>query len=107
MCSIKGILERPFPRLRPPPYQKPHPPLVRACIGEQSMLEMAKIGGRSSIGIQTLDTLRQRLQRYKNTMCEAGFDEEAVEKSSMKPGPSAPYTSLIVMMKRWRQQSRR
>ena len=31
-----------FPRLRPPPYQKPHPPLVRACIGEASMLEMAK-----------------------------------------------------------------
>ena len=35
-----------FPRLRPPPYQKPHPPLVRACIGEASMLEMAASAGR-------------------------------------------------------------
>jgi alkanesulfonate monooxygenase SsuD/methylene tetrahydromethanopterin reductase-like flavin-dependent oxidoreductase (luciferase family) len=68
-----------FPRLRPPPYQKPHPPLVRACIGEESMLEMAKIGRPVLIGVQTLDTLRQRLQRYRDTMLKAGFKEDAVE----------------------------
>ena len=70
-----------FPRLRPPPYQKPHPPLVRACIGEESMLDMAKIGRPVLIGVQTLDTLRHRLQRYKDTMFKAGFDEDAVEKT--------------------------
>jgi alkanesulfonate monooxygenase SsuD/methylene tetrahydromethanopterin reductase-like flavin-dependent oxidoreductase (luciferase family) len=70
-----------FPRLRPPPYQKPHPPLVRACIGEESMLEMAEIGRPVLIGVQTLDTLRHRLQRYKDTMLKAGFDEDAVEKA--------------------------
>jgi alkanesulfonate monooxygenase SsuD/methylene tetrahydromethanopterin reductase-like flavin-dependent oxidoreductase (luciferase family) len=68
-----------FPRLRPPPYQKPHPPLVRACIGEASMLEMASIGRPVLIGVQTLDTLRQRLHRYTDTMLKAGFEEEAVE----------------------------
>jgi alkanesulfonate monooxygenase SsuD/methylene tetrahydromethanopterin reductase-like flavin-dependent oxidoreductase (luciferase family) len=68
-----------FPRLRPPPYQKPHPPLVRACIGEESMLEMAKIGRPVLIGVQTLDTLRQRLQRYQDTMYEQGFGESVVE----------------------------
>jgi alkanesulfonate monooxygenase SsuD/methylene tetrahydromethanopterin reductase-like flavin-dependent oxidoreductase (luciferase family) len=70
-----------FPRLRPPPYQKPHPPLVRACIGEESMLEMAKIGRPVLIGVQTLDTLRQRLQHYKDTMLNARFGENAVEKA--------------------------
>lgn len=70
-----------FPRLRPTPYQKPHPPLVRACIGEESMLEMAKIGRPVLIGVQTLDTLRQRLQRYKDTMHGGGFGEDAVEKA--------------------------
>jgi alkanesulfonate monooxygenase SsuD/methylene tetrahydromethanopterin reductase-like flavin-dependent oxidoreductase (luciferase family) len=68
-----------FPRLRPPPYQKPHPPLVRACIGEASMLEMASIGRPVLIGVQTLDTLRQRLQRYTETMLKAEFEKEAVE----------------------------
>jgi alkanesulfonate monooxygenase SsuD/methylene tetrahydromethanopterin reductase-like flavin-dependent oxidoreductase (luciferase family) len=70
-----------FPRLRPPPYQKPHPPLVRACIGEASMLEMAKIGRPVLIGVQTLDILRQRLQRYQDTMYEQGFEENVVEKA--------------------------
>jgi len=68
-----------FPRLRPPPYQKPHPPLVRACIGEASMLEMASIGRPVLIGVQTLDALRQRLRRYTETMLKAGFEKEAVE----------------------------
>jgi alkanesulfonate monooxygenase SsuD/methylene tetrahydromethanopterin reductase-like flavin-dependent oxidoreductase (luciferase family) len=68
-----------FPRLRPPPYQKPHPPLVRACIGEASMLEMASIGRPVLIGVQTLDTLRQRLHHYTETMLKAGFEKEAVE----------------------------
>jgi alkanesulfonate monooxygenase SsuD/methylene tetrahydromethanopterin reductase-like flavin-dependent oxidoreductase (luciferase family) len=69
-----------FPRLRPPPFQKPHPPLVRACIGEESMLDMAKIGRPVLLGVQPLDTLRQRLQRYQGTMLETGFDADVVEK---------------------------
>jgi alkanesulfonate monooxygenase SsuD/methylene tetrahydromethanopterin reductase-like flavin-dependent oxidoreductase (luciferase family) len=68
-----------FPRLRPPPFQKPHPPLVRACIGEESMLDMARIGRPVLIGVQTLDTLRRRLQRYEETMRDSGFREDVVE----------------------------
>ncbi len=68
-----------FPTLRPRPYQKPHPPLVRACITEESLVEMAAIGRPALIGIHTLDTLRHRLQLYKDTMLQAGFQEEAVE----------------------------
>ena len=68
-----------FPTLRPRPYQKPHPPLVRACISEESALEMAKIGRPILIGIQTVDELRQRFQRYHDTMLGAGFTEGSVE----------------------------
>ena len=68
-----------FPTLRPRPLQKPHPPLVRACISEDSLVEMAKIGRPVLIGIQTLDTVRHRLSLYHDTMLEAGFSEESVE----------------------------
>ena len=68
-----------FPTLRPQPYQKPHPPLIRACISEPSLVEMAKIGRPVLIGIQSVDTLRHRLQLYHDTMLEAEFAEEAVE----------------------------
>ena len=64
-----------FPLLRPRPYQKPHPPLIRACISEASTIAMAKIGRPVMIGIQTLDTLRSRLEQYQATMLEAGFTE--------------------------------
>ena len=68
-----------FPTLRPRPYQKPHPPLVRACISENSVVEMAKIGRPVLIGIQTVDTLRRRFQLYHDTMLESGFTPEEVE----------------------------
>ena len=68
-----------FPTLRPRPYQQPHPPLVRACISEDSLVEMAKIGRPALIGVQTVETLRHRLKLYRDTMLESGYDEGAVE----------------------------
>ncbi len=70
-----------FPELRPRPYQQPHPPLVRACIGEASLVEMAKLGRPVLIGIQTLETLRHRLQLYRDTMLATGFSEAEVEQA--------------------------
>jgi alkanesulfonate monooxygenase SsuD/methylene tetrahydromethanopterin reductase-like flavin-dependent oxidoreductase (luciferase family) len=70
-----------FPQLRPRPYQQPHPPLVRACIGESSMLEMARIGRPVLMGVQTLDTTHQRLARYRDTMFAQGLDEKTVERA--------------------------
>jgi alkanesulfonate monooxygenase SsuD/methylene tetrahydromethanopterin reductase-like flavin-dependent oxidoreductase (luciferase family) len=70
-----------FPTLRPRPYQKPHPPLVRACISEESAVEMAKIGRPVLIGIQSVDTVRHRLQLYHDTMLESGFTEESVQEA--------------------------
>ena len=65
-----------FPILRPRPYQVPHPPLVRACITEESLIEMARIGRPALMNVQTLDTLRHRLQRYRETMLEAGYERD-------------------------------
>lgn len=70
-----------FPVLRPRPYQKPHPLLVRACISEGSLVEIAKEGRPALIGIQTVDTLRHRLKLYHDTMLAAGFSEDAVEQA--------------------------
>ena len=68
-----------FPRLRPRPFQRPHPPLVRACISEASTIKMAEIGRPIMIGIQTLPTLQSRLERYRATMLDAGFSEGETE----------------------------
>lgn len=68
-----------FPELRPRPYQQPHPPLVRACISEASVGAMAKIGRPILIGVQSVETLRHRLQLYRTTMIEAGFSDTEVE----------------------------
>ena len=70
-----------FPELRPRPYQQPHPPLVRACISEGSVGAMAKIARPVLIGVQTVETLRHRLQLYRDTMIDAGYSAEAVEQA--------------------------
>ena len=68
-----------FPILRPRPYQKPHPPLVRACLAEESVVEMAQLGRPIMITIHPFETLAHRLQLYRDTLLEAGFGETAVE----------------------------
>ena len=68
-----------FQMLRPRPYQKPHPPLVRACISEASTIAMAKIGRPVMLGIMPVESLAARLSAYRDTMLEAGFDEQATE----------------------------
>ena len=68
-----------FPALRPRPYQQPHPPIVRACISEESTLQMAAIGRPVLIGVQTHATLRSRLEAYRETMSYSGFSEAEIE----------------------------
>ena len=68
-----------FPGLRPRPHQKPHPPIVRACISEDSMVAMGQAGRPVLIGIQTIDTLRHRFGRYRQALDESGLSEAQVE----------------------------
>ena len=68
-----------FPRLRPQPYQKPHPRLVRACISEASTIAMAKIGRPILMGVQEPEVFVSRMTAYRDEMARAGFDDDQIE----------------------------
>ena len=70
-----------FPSIRPRPYQKPHPPLARACTGDASLVEMAKIGRPVLIRGNSINATGEKIKLYRDTMAAAGFSEEAVEKN--------------------------
>lgn len=70
-----------FPRLRPRPFQKPHPPIVRACISEASTMAMGKIGRPVLIGVVGVPAVRNRVDVFRKAMLESGFGEEATEKA--------------------------
>lgn len=70
-----------LPELRPQVYQKPHPPIVRACSGLESTLEMARLGRPFMMNIQTDEVTRQRLDAYREAMAEAGYDDAAIRRN--------------------------
>ena len=67
-----------LPVLRPQVFQKPHPPMIRACSGLESTLDMARQGRPFLMNLQSDETTRQRMDIYRSTMAEAGFDDEAI-----------------------------
>ncbi len=69
------------PMLRPRPYTKPHPPVVRAASGEASMLELAREGRPFLMNVQSAATTRRRFELYLETMAEAGFDHERIARN--------------------------
>ena len=71
-----------IPMLRPRPFQKPHPTLARACLSEESVTKMAKIGRPILIGGAGNDVIGHRLELYRQEMARSGFDHAAVEKAS-------------------------
>ena len=54
--------------LRPRPYTKPHPPLIRAASGEASMLELARQGRPFLMNVQSMETTRRRFELYLEAM---------------------------------------
>ncbi|MCC6531693.1 MAG: LLM class flavin-dependent oxidoreductase [Burkholderiales bacterium] len=70
-----------LPLLRPRPYTKPHPAIVRACSGEESMLGMARAGRPFLMNVQSNEVTRQRMELYRRTMRESGFDEATVARN--------------------------
>jgi alkanesulfonate monooxygenase SsuD/methylene tetrahydromethanopterin reductase-like flavin-dependent oxidoreductase (luciferase family) len=67
-----------IPMLRPRPYTKPHPPLIRAASGEASLLELARQGRPFLMNVQSMETTRHRVALYRQTMREAGFEDETI-----------------------------
>ena len=70
-----------IPSMRPRPYQKPHPPLARACIQDESVKEMARIGRPILLRGNSINSVGEKIRLYRDTMASAGFDEETVEKN--------------------------
>jgi len=68
-----------FPIMRPRPYQEPHPPVVRACLSETSLLTMARKGRPVLMGVDSLADTARKLELYRDTMYSSGFHEEYVE----------------------------
>jgi alkanesulfonate monooxygenase SsuD/methylene tetrahydromethanopterin reductase-like flavin-dependent oxidoreductase (luciferase family) len=66
------------PMLRPVPYTKPHPPLIRAASGEASMLELARLGRPFLMNVQSMAVTRRRFALYREGMRDAGFGEERI-----------------------------
>ena len=67
-----------LPILRPACYTKPHPFTIRACSGEESMLEMAREGRPFLMNVQTNEVTKHRMDLYRKAMREAGFGDAAV-----------------------------
>ena len=70
-----------LPLLRPRPYTKPHPVIVRAAASEPAMLEMARAGRPFLMNIQSNEVTKHRMNLYRKTMRESGFDEATVQKN--------------------------
>jgi alkanesulfonate monooxygenase SsuD/methylene tetrahydromethanopterin reductase-like flavin-dependent oxidoreductase (luciferase family) len=66
------------PMLRPRPYTKPHPPVIRGSSGDASLVELAQHGKPFMMNVQSFETTRRRVELYRQTMREAGFGEAAV-----------------------------
>ena len=69
------------PDIRPRPYQKPHPPIPRSAVSEDSVRAMARIGRPVLILSKSIEGTGRLLEIYRDTMSSAGFDELAVEKA--------------------------
>src|SRR5208283_3925865 len=66
------------PMLRPLPYSKPHPAIVRAASSEASMLELARQGRPFLMNVQPMTVTRQRMELYRKSMHDSGWDDAKI-----------------------------
>ncbi|HUA52999.1 MAG TPA: LLM class flavin-dependent oxidoreductase [Candidatus Sulfotelmatobacter sp.] len=70
------------PQLRPRPFTRPHPFLIRSASSEAGMVEIARHGRPFMMNVQSNAVTRQRLELYCRTLREtAGLDEAAVART--------------------------
>jgi alkanesulfonate monooxygenase SsuD/methylene tetrahydromethanopterin reductase-like flavin-dependent oxidoreductase (luciferase family) len=67
-----------FPMLRPRPYTRPHPFIIRSSGTEQSMLEMAHRNQPFLMNVQANDVTKHRMELYRRTLRAQGLDEARV-----------------------------
>src|SRR5215472_8945321 len=69
------------PMLRPRPYTKPHPPIIRAASGEASLLDLARQGRPFLMNVQSMVITRRRIELYREAMRAAGCDEGGIARN--------------------------
>ena len=70
-----------LPELRPQVFQKPHPPIIRACSGLESTLEMARQGRPFLMNLQSDQTTQERLDAFRQTMADSGYDDQSIART--------------------------
>ena len=68
-----------LPALRPGVFQKPHPPVIRACSGEESIKEMAATNRPFLMNIQTNEVTADRINTYRDTMRANNYEDTQIE----------------------------
>lgn len=66
------------PALRPLPYTKPHPAVIRGSSTDGSLVELAREGKPFMMNVQSLETTSRRVELYRQMMREAGFDDALI-----------------------------
>ena len=69
-----------LPALRPAPFTKPHPYVIRAAATEHGMLDIARQGRAFMMNVQTNTETARRMELYRSALREAGLTDEAVER---------------------------
>src|SRR5262249_11131130 len=64
------------PMLRPRPFTKPHPIIIRAASSEASMLDLARGGRPFLMNVQSMVVTRRRIELYRAVMRESGYSED-------------------------------
>ncbi|MBN8872782.1 MAG: LLM class flavin-dependent oxidoreductase [Rhodospirillales bacterium] len=67
-----------LPALRPAPFTRPHPYLIRAAASEHGMLDIARRGQPFMMNVQPNDVTAHRMDLYRRTLRERGMDEAAI-----------------------------
>jgi alkanesulfonate monooxygenase SsuD/methylene tetrahydromethanopterin reductase-like flavin-dependent oxidoreductase (luciferase family) len=66
------------PMLRPRPYTKPYPAVIRGSSTDGSLVELAREGKPFMMNVQSLEITSRRVALYCQTMREAGFAEDRI-----------------------------
>jgi alkanesulfonate monooxygenase SsuD/methylene tetrahydromethanopterin reductase-like flavin-dependent oxidoreductase (luciferase family) len=70
-----------LPLLRPRPYTRPHPRVIRACATDESTIEMAHAGRPFLMNVQTNEVTRRRMDDYRAAMRASGYDDAAIARN--------------------------
>jgi alkanesulfonate monooxygenase SsuD/methylene tetrahydromethanopterin reductase-like flavin-dependent oxidoreductase (luciferase family) len=70
-----------LPALRPAPFTKPHPYVIRAAATEHGMLDVARQGRPFMMNVQSNAVTVQRMELYRQTLRDAGMPDSAIARN--------------------------